>query len=498
MKIAIIALLVLITSNCTPKNDAPKNTLIVGVPAEAVTLDPYGSNDYGSSRVTVNIYDRLIDKDLQGDFHPALATSWEFLSPTVLQLKLRKNVLFHNGEMFTAEDVKFSVNRMLQSPEIEHIAGAIKNVDIIDTHTVNLILKAPFAPIVSHLAHSAMAIFNKKAVEESGENIDQMPVGTGPYKLKTWNRGQNILLEVNPEYWGELPKVPNVEFRVIPEESARTIALETGDVDIAYDIGDVDRDRIRENPDFQLIENPIARTEYLGFNLKSGNPIWQDQRVREAVYYAIDREGIINSVLFGAGSVADSIIYKSVTGHYDGLNLRKRDIEKSKALLAEAGVPVGIKVSMWTLEGYRQKILEVIQANLREVGIDASIEVVEYARFLDGTAKGEHDLVIIAWTTVTGDADYGIYNLAHSSAFGGPGNRSFYSNPEVDSLLEAARIEIDEKKRNSLYQKIQETLYEELPVIPLFYKLSNVGASKNIKGIEFDPAMAHRLKNVYF
>ncbi|MGL5956958.1 MAG: ABC transporter substrate-binding protein, partial [Brevinema sp.] len=235
------------------------------------------------------------------------------------------------------------------------------------------------------------------------------------------------------------------------------------------------------------------------YNIGRGkNPIWKDQRVREAIALAIDREGIINSVLFGSGTPAASIIYETVVGHYDGLTPRKRDVEKAKALMREAGVPVGTKMSMWTTEGPRQKMMEIIQANLKEIGLDASIEVYEWARFLDGTGKGEHDAFILGWTTVTGDADYGISTLVHTDAFGGPGNRSFYSNPRVDQLLDQARIEVDPVKRNEMYKEIQIILDQEQPFFPLFYKLSNVGTSKNVKGFLFNIADHHRLKTVYF
>ena len=485
--------------SCGQAAEAPTDILKIGIGVEPVTLFPYGSNDVASSRANVNIFDRLLEKDENGKIIPSLATAWEQVSPTVLKLSLRSNVVFHNGEPFTAEDVKYSVERMLNSPEIEHIASPMDRVEIIDPYTVNIILKAPFAPILSHLAHSAMSILNEKAAVEAGDNIDQMPVGTGPYKLKAWNRGQNILLETFPEYWGGTPSIANIEMRIIPEATARTIALETGDIDVAYDVGEVDRERVIDSPDLQLIEKPIARIEYLGFNIEKGkNPMWKDVRVREAIASAIDVQGIIDSVLFGAGTPADSVIFKSVIGHYDGLTPRVRDIEKAKKLLAEAGIPKGTKVSMWTTEGYRQKMMEIVQENLREVGIDSTIEVYEWGRFLDGTGKGEHDMFILGWTTVTGDADYGIYNLIHTDAFGGAGNRSFYSNPEMDRLLEEARVEIDPVKRDNMYKTIQETLYADIPFIPIYYKLSNVGASKRVKEFKFDLADAHKLQYVSF
>jgi len=495
--IKICVVLMLITS-CGKSSKLPKDTLIVGISAEPVTLFPYGSNDSHSARVHVQIFDRLVSKTATG-LYPALATDWKLLSPVILQMNLKPNVKFHNGEIFSAEDVKYSLERMLKSPEVLHIADPIKSVEIINSNLINIHLKAPFAPILAHLSHSVAAILNKKASVESGDSIDQIPVGTGPYKLETWNRGQNILLTRFDEYWGELAKIKNIEFRVIPEASARTITLETKDIDIAYDVDPVDRERIIANPNLNLIEESIARIEYFGFNIGKGkNSIWKDKRVREAIASAIDIDGIINSVLFGSATPADSIIYESVIGHYDGLQPRKQDLEKAKKILAEAGIKPGTKISMWTTAGQRQKILEVIQANLREIGIEASIEVFEWARFLDGTSKGEHDAFILGWTTVTGDADYGIYNLLHSSSWGGSGNRSFYSNPQIDRALELARVESNPIKRNELYKNIQKIVYEDIPFIPLFYKISSIGTTKNVTDFEFNPSDSHELKTVNF
>ncbi len=500
LKRSVLFMSLLVMISCAQSEDLTKKDLLkIGIPTEAVTLYPYGSNDTATARMTVNIFDRLIEVDSNGDFQPGLAESWEMETPTTVKLNLRSNVTFHNGAPFTAEDVVFSITKMIAAPEIEHISSPIKSAEILDAYTVLVHLNKPFAPILAHFAHVTMAIMSKEYTENAGDDIDQKPVGTGPYKLKTWNRGQNLLLEANTEYWGGAPKIANLEFRVIPEAAARTIALETGDIDIAYDIDAVDRDRVNDSSDLRLIEKPVARIEYLGFNIEKGkNPIWRDKRVREAVALAIDVDGIINSVLFGTGTPADSLLYKTVIGHYEGLTPRTRDLKRAKELLVEAGVTPGTKVRMWTSEGQRQKILEIVQANLREIGIDASIEVYEWARFLDSTGKGDHDMFVLGWTTVTGDADYGIYNLVHTDAFGPAGNRTFYSNIEVDNLLDSARVELDPVKRVNMYKQIQEILYEDLPFIPLFYKLANVGTSKTVKGFEFDPSESHRLNTVYF
>ncbi|MGL4367248.1 MAG: ABC transporter substrate-binding protein [Brevinemataceae bacterium] len=491
----LLLAMIFVTSCGSPSKDL-QNKLRVAVPAEPITLFPYHSNDNSTARVLVQIYDRLFDKNSEGDIIPSLARTWKFISPTVLQIEIRTNVKFHNGAILTAQDVKYSLETMIKTPQVHHIASPIKNIEVIDDKTLNINLKASFAPILSHLAHPVSAIINQAHVEKIGNQKDQLPVGTGPFVLDQWNRGQNVILKKFDEYWGNVAKIDELEFKVVPEASSRTIALEAGDIDIAYDIDPIDRDRIKENSKLQLIEAPIARVEYLGFNLLK-NPIWKDKKVRQAVAYAIDIPGIINSVLFGAGMPAGAMIYESVFGFNDQITYRKQNIEKAKQLITEAGIKPGTKVVMWATEGQRQKILEIIQANLREIGLDASVQVYEWSRFIDGTAKGEHDLFILGWTTITDDADYGLYNLLHTTAQGATGNRSFYSNPIVDAALDAAREEQNSKKREKIYQDIQLITYEDIPMIPLYYKISSVGLSKRVHGFIFDSSDAHRLQFVF-
>ena len=490
---------VLLVLSCAQQVEE-KNTLIIGVEADAITLFPYRSNDTPSTSVSSQIYDRLIEKDNKtGDLVPSLATEWKFLSPTILQMKIRSNVSFHNGETLTAKDVKYSIMRMIDSPAIAHILSVIDDIKIVDDLTVNLVFKTPFAPILSHLTHATASILNEKTAKSQGENIDTTPIGTGPFSLKEWARGNKIILTRFDGYWGEPAKMQNLEFRIIPEKSSRMIALETGEIDIALDIAPVDKERVEFNPDLVLAEVPLASIEYLVFNLKEGkNPLWQDPRVREAVALSLDVPGIINSVHFGIASPADSLIHESVVGHYDGLSPIVQNIDKAKALLAEAGVKQGSKLTIWTTDGPRLKTTEVIQANLREIGLDATIEVLEWGRFLEGTANGEHDTYVLGWTTATGDADYGIYNLVHSSAMGSPGNRSFYSNPETDRLLDLARKELDSDKRDALYKTIQEIVFKDLPYVPLIYRVGIAGHKKNVKNFQSHPTTHLKMKDISY
>lgn len=482
---------------CGGSNEAAKDTLIIGVPMEAVSLDPFMSRDNPSSFVRANIFDRLIERGEDGGFTPSLATEWKYVNPVTFEVKLRQGVKFHNGESFSAKDVKYSFERLKKSPDMLNIGAPIKAVNVIDDYTAQFILNQPFAPFEAYLTHVSVAIMNEKAVVDAGDKVSQLPVGTGPYKFSAWNRGQNVILEKNTNYWGEPVKLSKVEFRIIPEGSARTIALETGEVDLIYAVDSTDRDRIKGNSKFQLMERNIPRIDFLGFNLgKKGNPIWQDARVRQAAAMAVDVNGIIQSVMFGAASPAGSILEASVFGATN-LSPIARNLEKAKQLVAEAGLPKDAKAVLWAPAGYRQKIMEIVQANLKEIGIESSIEVLEWGRYISDTASGQHDVYILGWSTVSLDADEGLYDILHTKAFGSPGNRAFYSNPKVDALLSQARVELDKNKRAALYQEVQVIEQQDVPMIPLFYPYESVGMKKSVKDFGFNIVSIHRLGKTY-
>ena len=502
MKKSLLSLcLLLVMSACgdtTPSET--RDTLRIGIKSEPVTLHPYESNDSATANISAQIFENLISKDVDGKLIPELAVSWKFNSPTNLYMELRSNVYFQNGELLTPEDIKFSIETMTQTPGIQHIVSPVKDVAILSPNSFQINLKTPFAPILAHLSHPAMVILNKKAVLASGESVDQEPVGTGPYQLKEWNRGNNLSLTKNTNYWGKEALTPNLFFIVIPENSSRTIALETGDIDMALGIPAVDRDRILENSELKLIERELPSIEYLGFNQGEGkNPLWKDKRIREAAALAVDVPGIINSVFFGAATPSGALTHKSMIGHYDGLTARKQDLERAKDLIKEANIlDKDNKVIFWAIEGERQKILEVVQANFKEIGLNVEIQILEWARFLDGIGKGEHDGLLLGWSDGTGDSDYTLFNMMHSSTKGPGGNRSFYGNPELDKYLESARSELDPAKRAEYYKLAQEFIYNNVTIIPLLHKQSHVGLNKNVEGFQLMSTDDLVLSSTYF
>ena len=471
-----------------------KDTLVIGQGADAKSLDPHASNDNPSSNIRVQIYDRLMDLDENGVPQPMLAESWERPDDKTIIFHLRKGVKFHNGDEMKASDVKFSLERALASPEVSHILAGINGVEVIDDYTVKVTTEKPMAAILNNLSHITIAILSERATKEAGDKFGQNPVGSGPYKFVSWQSGDRVTLEAFPEYWqGEAP-VKNVVYRNIVEETNRTIGLETGELDIIYDIQGLDKNKLRDDERFVLIEGPQVSMTYLGFNMKKAP--YDNPKVREAISYAIDQKPIIDTVFLGAGEAGNSIIGPNVWGYYD-VEKYTQDIEKAKALLAEAGFPDGFKAKIWVNDNpVRRDTAVILQDQLKQIGIDLTIETVEWGAFLDGTARGDHEMFLLGWGTVTRDPDYGIYELVSTTTMGSAGNRSFYSNPTVDKLLEEGRTELDPEKRKAIYKEIQEIIRKDIPMYMIIYPLQNVVTQKNIKNFKLDPANAHRIYGV--
>ena len=471
-----------------------KDTLVIGQGADAKSLDPHASNDNPSSNIRVQIYDRLMDLDENGVPQPMLAESWERPDDKTIIFHLRKGVKFHNGDEMKASDVKFSLERALASPEVSHILAGINGVEVIDDYTVKVTTEKPMAAILNNLSHITIAILSERATKEAGDKFGQNPVGSGPYKFVSWQSGDRVTLEAFPEYWqGEAP-VKNVVYRNIVEETNRTIGLETGELDIIYDIQGLDKNKLRDDERFVLIEGPQVSMTYLGFNMKKAP--YDNPKVREAISYAIDQKPIIDTVFLGAGEAANSIIGPNVWGYYD-VEKYTQDIEKAKALLAEAGYPDGFKAKIWVNDNpVRRDIAVILQDQLKQIGIDLAIETVEWGAFLDGTARGDHEMFLLGWGTVTRDPDYGIYELVSTSTMGSAGNRSFYSNPTVDKLLEEGRTELDPEKRKAIYKEIQEIIRKDIPMYMIIYPLQNVVTQKNIKNFKLDSAQSHKIYGV--
>ena len=470
--------------NNTKAVSESKDTLVFAQISECKTLDPQDTTEQYSQRLVTVLYNRLVEIDeMTGKIVPGLAKSWEMLDDNTLLFHLEENVKFHNGEKFTANDVKFTLERAKTLPKVAHLYQLISRVEVVDENTVKIVTSKPFAPILAHLSHKTASILSEKYYQEKGDKYFENPVGTGPYKYKDWKIGDRITIEAFPEYFKGEPKIKYVVIRAVPEENSRVIGLETGEIDMTADLGAESRRTVMANSEkITYMEKSGVSVNYVGINTSKG--ILADKEVRQAIAMGIDRDAIINSIMMGAVKKANSFIAPATFGYSPDSKVLDYNLEAAKKIIESKGL-TGSKLTLGVSNSVeRMQMCEIIQAQLKEIGLEISIESLEWGTFLSATARGDLDMFTLGWGPSTYDGDYGFYPNFHSSQIGGSGNRSQYSNPEMDKLLDEAKKEINSEKRKELYKKVADIIYDEVPAIPMYYVNNTVAAVKNVKGVK--------------
>lgn len=472
-----------------------KNTLTWAQGADVTSLDPHQGKETPAVQVNTQIFDTLVTVDPEtNEVVPQIAESWEQTDDQTYVFKIREGIKFHDGSDLTAEDVKFSLDRARNSAAVSYIVNFIEEVTVDDDHTVTVKTTAPYAPTLRNLAIPFAAIVPKAVVEADENAFIQNPVGSGPYKFVEWNHGDHVTLKAFDDYYAGKPETENLIMKVIPETSQRTIALETGEVDLAYDLAVNDIPKVNSDDKLTVYEIPSLTCWYVSMNMNK-KP-FDNPKVREAMSMAIDRQTIIDTINAGSGQTADAIIAPAVFGYYS-TGVKEYNPTKAKELLAEAGYPNGFSTTLWVNDNQsRIEMCQAMQAMLLEVGVQCNLEVLEFGSFISRTTAGDHDLAYFGWTTSSGDADYSYYSLEHSTQQGAAGNRSFLADPDVDKLIEEARSNTNEEERKELYKELAIKLDEINNNIPVYYSSINVGANKKVEGFVMDANGYHSLEKV--
>ncbi len=483
--------------------------LIIATLSDAVSLDPHGSNDVPSAKVCYNIYESLVVFDEDSVLQPLLATEWEAVDELTWEFKLREGVLFHDGSELTAEAVKASFDRLLD-PEIASprlfLFSMLEEVVVVDDYTVQFVTQFPFAPLPAHLAHSGGAIISLNAIEadyeemaagnEPGSFLAENPVGTGFFKLESWEPGNQLVMVRNDDYWGENARLDSVTFKVVPESLTRLSELETGFAHIADPVEPSDMSRVEAMDNARMDVTSVTVMAYIGYNCDK--PPFDDVRVRQAISMAINKEDIIAGAYEGTAIPAEGPIAPGVFGHDPTISGLPYDKDMAAELLAEAGYADGFSTTIWTNDNpVRIMIAEYVQSELRDLNIEVDVEVIEWGAYLEGTAAGDHEMFILGWSTPTLDADYAVYALFHSDNVGDPGNRAFYRSDVADELLDRGRQEPDPNERLAIYSELQEILIEDAPMLYLVYNENLAGVNNNVMNFGVTPASMFLLQDVY-
>ncbi|GAK02794.1 oligopeptide ABC transporter, periplasmic oligopeptide-binding protein OppA [Geomicrobium sp. JCM 19037] len=477
--------------------------LQIAVFRDAVSLDPHGSNDTASTHIRTNIYEKLVNHDENMEIQPELAEDFEQLDEYTWEFTLREDVTFTDGTPFNAESVQATLERVLDeetaSPK-NFMYEMIDEIEIVDDYTVQIITEFPFAPLAANLAHDGGGMISAQAIEEeaNGErNLDLEPVGTGPFMLENWDQGNEVVLTRNEDYWGEPTYLDTATYSVVPEQSTRIGQLETGEAHVIDDIEPINMSQIEslENADVSTVES--LRLDYIGMN-NEVEP-FDDPDVRRAIAMAVDKSTIVQGIYEGYGSEAIGPLNPLVFGYSEGLTPLEYDPEEAQELLDAAGYEDGFDASLLVDESNPLSIqmAEIVQDQLSEFNINISLDQQEWSSLLDNSANGQHDMVVLGWTTVTGDADYGMYSLYHTDEHGASGNRTFYSNSEVDDLLDEARYEEDDDRRVELYAEAQQMIIDDAPKIFTVHDEFRVGISNDVEGFIQLPNGVYDISGAY-
>lgn len=460
-----------------------KTTLTIAQSADLTTMDPQNSLSTTGDRVFRNMFSRLFYRDNNMEIQPELVDTYESIDDVTWHFKLKEGVTFHNGDALTAEDVKFSLERVMTDDTLKEFPyfKQFLEVNAVDELTVEIKTDGPMPTILPLLAKSGSDILPKNYFEEVGvEEFQKNPIGSGPYKYVEWKHDDRVVLEAYDDYFGEAPKWEQVIVRAIPESSTRVGELLTGGVDIATDIPPNEWDRVNAEEGISLVNGDTTRVMLLMLRHTDGY-VTADPKVREAIDLAINEQAIVDSVLKGTAVPVRSRVPEGVIGaNPDLYDTYVYDVEKAKELLAEAGYEDGLELTFTAPKGRYPldgEVAQLVASMLGEVGITVNLELLESSAFLDKyNSNSNEEMIMIALADGLLDASYSLVHYTKERAAG----QTDYYNEEVEELFNAANQNLNAEERIQQYQKIAEIVAKERPHIFLFQQGANYGVSDHM------------------
>lgn len=471
----------------------------IGQTSDILSFDPHGQNDLGSSSVIRHIYDTLIRVGPDNKLTPCLAESWRIVDDLTVEFKLRSGVKFHNGDPFSARDVKFSLDRQKQSARQAHHVASVKSVEVVDELTCRVKLSEPTAGVLlSSMTHYGSSIMSKVATEKievAGKTINDKPIGTGPYRFVSFKANDRTIIEKNPDYFGAVPANDQLVFKIIPDGSARTIALETGAIDLLVNVESVDVKRVRGNKKLFLEEYASTWMEFIVLN--NAKAPFNKREIREAVAHLVQRESIIRVAESGEASPLYSPIASGSNSYTTDVPRYDYNVDKAKALLTKGGYPNGFECKVYLFGDNRSRSAQVLQALFEEAKIHLSVELMERGAFYDTTGDGVHSMALSGWIS-SYDPDATFSPLFYSKSTGRMGNRWFYKSSTADTQIDRAKREVDPKQRLQIYANLQRQIIEDVVMIPLYTLNGTLGRRADLKGLILNATGMHMYDQLHF
>lgn len=487
-------------------------TLIFARGADSKSLDPISVSDGESVKVLDQIYDTLVaPKATSTELEPGLATEWSTSEDRLTwTFTLRPGVKFHDGTACDAAAVKFNLDRLIDETnptrfgsEVPY-SGVYTNIASFAApaaSTLTVTLKQPSAVLLAILSIFPASIASPTAIQAHTVDYGSHPCGTGPFSFVKWDRGTKLVLQRNPDYFGEKAKVATVVFVPYAEPEARKIALERGEAHIADNLDLSMVEAIAQHPELRYEKTAGMNFAYLALN--NDRAPFNDVRVRRAVAHAIDKEAILKLLTFGQGRTGANPLPPTLPSYNEAIDDYPHDIAKAKALLADAGHPNGFKTELWCMNNSRPYMPkpvacgQILKEQLRKVGIDCEIVSPQWEEYLAKTGNGEHPMCVLGWSADYPDADNFLNVLLKlAGADERPAsNRSFYRNPATQQLLDEAAQISDQPKRVALYRQAQQQIHDDCPMIPLAYLPVGYAMRNEVQGYNVHPLVV-RLNTV--
>lgn len=489
------------------KSNAPK-TFVFAQGSDPRGLDPAFVDDGESAKVISNVYEGLLKyKEGSTEIEPCLAEKWEISSDAkVYTFHLRKGVKFHDGTDFNADAVKINIDRQLppkatdDMPYASFTFGAVEKVEKVDDYTVKITLKEPSTPFLANLAMSLAApMVSPEALKKYNGNLNEHPVGTGPFKFVEWKKGESLTLEKNADYWdADKAKLDKLVFKFTKENSVRASELLTGAVDAIDGVDPNDVQKLKDGKANVIMENGM-NINYMAFNCSRAP--FNDPKLREALSYAIDRNELVKFLYQGYAEVAKSQMPSFIPGYNDKLNLYEYNPEKAKQMLKELGKE-NLEVKIISYSNPRpynpvtgKNLAEAIQNYLSKVGVKATIDLYQWTEYKAKVKQGEGDIIFYGWTGDNGDAD-NFLSLFDSNEIKSSLNASKYTNSQVDELLKKGRVTQNGDERNNIYKQIQEIVTKDAPWVPISHAKTLAATTSKVKNFKLHPTGSIFFKNV--
>ncbi len=495
--LTVVLVVALVVLGALPLGAQEASTLTIASGTDIENTNIHVVTSSPSFSVLEHINETLFSITPDGELEPLLAESIEAVEDNRYLITLKEGITFSDGEPFNAEVAKATLDWVLDKKKAAPsrfllvVGGEREEVEVVDEYAIEITTATPFAPLPAHLAHGSLAMVSPTVLEQGADFMATNVIGTGPYMLKQWDRGEQVVLERNPDYWGDAPAIDELVFRVVQEDGARIVEIESGTVDVAVRVPPADIARLEANENVNVEVTPGLRTIYIFFN--TTEPPFDDVRVRQAINHAVDKEAIVASLFENAALVSTAPFAEPIFGH-SAQTPYEYNPERARELLAEAGVEEGTTITLHHPTGrYVQDALmaDAVRSQLNQVGLNVELATLEWPQYVpfvrQPLEEAEVEMAMLGWGVPTVDADYAMFALFHSSEHPPGFNGAFYDNPEVDALLDEARSTLDPEARQAAYDEAIAIVWEDAPWLFLYSEIQVTAIRNNVEGFVVHP-----------